>query len=125
MEDDDGFGNSTGSFGGGGVGGSAGGVWGEGGGGDRSSGVFGGGGGILGSQLPSTQGAGGSGSCGGGTAGGAGWWANGQGVFGEGSNPGGALKGAIVWCARLSMAISQDPATARRLAQYFEKVKEE
>lgn len=42
--------------------------------------------------------------------------------FGEGKGPEGALKGSLVWCARLSLAISPNEATARRLSQLFEEV---
>lgn len=42
--------------------------------------------------------------------------------FGEGKGQSGALKGAVMWCARLSLVIGPSRASARRLLQYFEKV---
>eukprot|EP00903_Cladosiphon_okamuranus_P016144 g14899.t1 len=110
MMDDDGD-----SFRGGGHGGLTGGGGGGGWEGAR------GGAGFAASQHSSTHG--GAGGAGGGAGGSGRSGRAGEDVryFGEGKEPGGALKGAMVWCARLSLAVSPHPATARRLSQVFEK----
>lgn len=100
----------------------------------RSGSGSGGGGGwegagglSLASQYSSTQGGGGGGGGGGAGGGSGGSRAGGAGgdgrAFGEGKEPDGALKGSMMWCARLSLAIRPDPATARRLSQVFGKVR--
>ena len=116
MMDDDGD-----SFGGGGSGRlTGGGRSGSGGGGGGWDGA-GGGGSFAASQHSSTQGGGGGGGGGAGGGGRSGRAGEDRRDFGEGKEPGGALKGAMVWCARLSLAVSPHPATARRLSQVFEK----
>ncbi|CAN0245138.1 unnamed protein product [Ectocarpus fasciculatus] len=121
-DDDDMMDDEGDSFGGGSGGGGSGGIAGgarSGGGGSGWEGAgSGGGSGFAASQHSSTQG----GGSGGGGAGGASRHGRaGERFFGEGKEPGGALKGAVVWCARLSLAISPHPSTARRLSQVFEK----
>lgn len=107
------------SFGGGGTG--SGGLGSGGGGGGWEGAGGGGGAGFAASQHSSTQGGGGGGVGGMGGGGRSGRASGGRQRFGEGKEPDGALKGAMVWCARLSLAISPHPATARRLSQVFEK----
>ncbi|CAM9861147.1 unnamed protein product, partial [Ectocarpus sp. 8 AP-2014] len=118
MMDDDGDSFGGGRGGGSGSGGIAGGAR-SGGGGNGWEGASGrGGGGFAASQHSSTQG---GGSGGGGAGVGSRQGRAGERFFGEGKEPEGALKGAVVWCARLSLAISPHPSTARRLSQVFEK----
>lgn len=82
----------------------------------------------LASQYSSTQDGGTSGSAGGGSCSGGGGGSRGGNpvnearLFEEGKGQSGALKGAVMWCARLSLVIGPSQASARRLFQYFEKV---
>lgn len=102
-DDDDGCGGSGGR-----------GSW-DGNGGSSRSGA------VSASQISATQGGGGGG--GGGGAGIGRGVGSDQRMFGEGEDPGGALKGSMVWCSRLSLAISPYPSTARRLCRIFEQVR--
>lgn len=79
------------------------------------------GGGDGTSQYSSTQDGGASGSAGGGGCRGGNPGSEAR-LFGEGKGQSGALKGAVMWCARLSLVIGPSQASARRLFQYFEKV---
>lgn len=91
--------------------------WDVGGGGSASGGL------LLGSQVAPSQGSGGGGA---GVSGGSSGGGSGSGLdarfFGEGREPGGALKGVVVWCARLSMAVRPNPDMAKRLFRIFYKV---
>lgn len=78
----------------------------------------------LGSQIAPSQGSGSAGTGVGGSGGGSGGGGAGADLrlFGEGKEPGGALKGSMVWSARLTLAISPNPTTASRIMGIFQKV---